>query len=220
MIFYNDRLFAYGRFFRALSSALFATVLAVVISSVAWASTSEEKTYLLAKKAFRKGDLATLEKHLDAIDASSPLQEMVSYWRADIVLSKRNDTNVAVDFVNRTESRYLKKRALLGLLEHYAKEENWVEYRRKAQMLEDIPLCVDLLLRIAEKEISEVEVASAWYGGNTSSEICHQAFSRAVEMNLLSENDVWRKFRLLAGATENFNGMEGFVLYQEPWGVV
>jgi soluble lytic murein transglycosylase len=156
--------------FRLLTRSFIASLL--LASSIAYAATPDE-AFQAARKAYKDGDVATLEANLPLL-REHELLPYVEYWRLSMDIEQAWPNQIQA-FLSKTDGMLVAERMRAKWLRELARREQWTDFLAMSRQLStwDTELtCYSLQARIA------------------------LLFESLFEQNMLGADAVWERFRL------------------------
>ena len=181
--------------FRRLTRSFFASLL--LASSIAYAATPDE-AFQAARKAYKDGDVATLEANLPLL-REHELLPYVEYWRLSMDIEQAWPNQIQA-FLSEVDGMLVAERMRAKWLRELARREQWTDFLTMSRELStwDAELtCYSLQARIALGETGALEEArDLWFTGRPQPESCLPLFESLFEQNVLGTDAVWARFRL------------------------
>ena len=147
---------------------------------------------------FRKKNPARLQKLLP--DAHPVARPMLQYWRARLLLRK-GKIKAAAEFIQAQpapSSPYLADRLRRDLLRHLADKKQWKAFGQFAQ---NAGTCPRLLhSRRSGQPVNPAALKLLWkHESKFADPLCNRVHKIAGQDGIITEDDVWKKLRQLAG---------------------
>lgn len=181
--------------FRLLTRSFVASLL--LASSIAYAATPDE-AFQAARKAYKDGDVATLEANLPLL-REHELLPYVEYWRLSMDIEQAWPNQIQA-FLSEVDGMLVAERMRAKWLRELARREQWTDFLAMSKELStwDAELtCYSLQARIALGEAGALEEArDLWFTGRPQPESCLPLFESLFEQNVLGTDAVWARFRL------------------------
>ena len=181
--------------FRLLTRSFIASLL--LASSIAYAATPDE-AFQAARKAYKDGDVATLEANLPLL-REHELLPYVEYWRLSMDIEQAWPNQIQA-FLSKTDGMLVAERMRAKWLRELARREQWTDFLAMSRQLStwDTELtCYSLQARIALGETGALkEATELWFTGRAQPESCLALFESLFEQNMLGADAVWERFRL------------------------
>ena len=177
------------------------TLICLSLAILTPAAGSEQETLRTAEKYFRadrRGDFKALAAKIDKNSVVAPL---FAYWGGRLDL-RRDDDDAAQEFLATSDSPYLRDEIRRRLLETYANKNNWRAFAGDAAQGGD---CAVALAGFTggEQKASEKTTAllhTLWRAERRfSNPLCTRLYKFGKRAGALTDDDIWRKLRTLAG---------------------
>ncbi|UCH48059.1 MAG: transglycosylase SLT domain-containing protein [Betaproteobacteria bacterium] len=169
----------------------------LLTSSITYSATPDE-AFQAARKAYKDGDVATLDANLPLLDGHE-LLPYVEYWRLSMDIEQVWPNQIQT-FLSNTDGMLVAERMRAKWLRELARRAQWTDFLAMSRQLStwDTELtCYSLQARIALGETGALkEARDLWFTGRPQPESCLPLFESLFEENLLEADAVWARFRL------------------------
>jgi soluble lytic murein transglycosylase len=183
------------RWSRRLTWALAALVLGAALPAVAL---DGDSAFMAAREAFQKGQIDRLNR-LAADVAGHPLEPYVTHW---LLRSRLGDGSApeVESFLREQGDTLVAQRMRADWLRYLGKRQEWESFLRDYPhfALEDSEItCYALQARLTRQDAGALRDARPlWFQGAPQPDSCGSLFDSLRAQGMLSEDDVWARFRL------------------------
>ncbi len=171
-------------------------ILICLVSGFAHADQDED--FLAARDAFRAGDAARLDQYADEF-RYSPLEPYLTYYQLRLRMYTPNPAGLK-EFLSRPDDTPVVDMLRAYWLKWQAKQQHWEEFAAELPRLlttDDEMACYKLQARLPkETDLVLHEAREFWFTGAGQPESCTVLFRQALQGGILSEEDVWKRFRM------------------------
>ena len=164
---------------------------------LSWADADAD--FLAIRDAFRKGDMAAIEKKSAEFERS-PLAPYVTYYRLRLnwdAPEKLAEINL---FLSAPADAAVSESFRLEWLKHLAAQQRWAEFAQEypRHVAEDLELaCAALQFRQYSGDATALSEAKVkWFSGSNLPESCTLIFQIAITKGIISHADIWARIRL------------------------
>ena len=168
----------------------------VSFSAEAVAQTADQRHYLAAREALKKGRLSEYRR-LKAQLQDYPLLPYLDYSEA---LKKLGDASVVADFLNQYDGSYLASRLRDKRLRWLGDKHRWGDFLRVYEAKSDKTLrCYYLRAKLSVEGVSESLVHDAremWMSGSTQPKPCSPVFDQLYKYHKVSKALIWQRIGL------------------------
>lgn len=174
-----------------------ARIIAAVFAAAAFAAfAGEPSEFNQTERDFSRDRVKSFALRAKKIAADSPYTPWLEYRRAGFAL-RRNKPEKLEHLRLHSVSPYVRRRAARDLAEYYLRAQKPQQFAEVA----DVSPCGALLLRLRRGDGGREELLAAWDDEQKFQDnLCIAAYRRARADGVLSEEDIWIKFRGLAGS--------------------
>ena len=170
-----------------------------------WAAQGDA-AILRAQQAFAAHDPEKLERAARDVPDDHVLFPYVEYWRL-MLASPQDDARVA-DFLARYPGSRVAEMLRADWLKSLGVREAWPQYLAEYPKLLKPDAALQCYAYRAERELGilshQREAVSLWFDGRDMPSACSPLFTQLIEAGLISQEDIWRRFRLALEA-DNIN---------------
>lgn len=198
-----------------MKSSLFRRALfAALLLASTLASADNDRSFLLARDAFRAGDWTRLERAASTLDEKYPLMPYVDYFRLRMQIEQLDPA--AIDaFTSRHRGTYISEKMLGDWLRLLAKKERWPEFFSAYTALlqpEHEVACLSLRgrLRQASDTAARDEALALWQNLPQLPDTCLPVMQQLVNEDRLRDDDVWRRIRQLFELNRRSDAQQAF----------
>lgn len=173
--------------------------LSLLFSSPVWARNNDE-AFASAQKAYDKKNEAALAASLRELQANDYiLAPYADYWLMLLRLSQASNESV-LDFLNRYADYPFADRVRGEWLKQLGKRQEWDTFFRELPDLRREDTAVSCYAyegrALLGDRIALAEARPLWMVARDQPSNCDDLFDRMIEANILSEDDIWARFRL------------------------
>lgn len=164
-----------------------------------FARADDSRDFVAAREAFRIGKIQLLPDYAKRMQ-NSVLLPYIQYWLLSSQLKTASPDEIRY-FIARNNDAPLSNKLRLDWLRLLGQQQNWSTY------LEEYPLavnpdvnlqCYALQARIAQGQpLALKEAVTLWFTGKDMPVSCNNLFSDLIANQYISQNDIWRRIRLL-----------------------
>ena len=173
-------------------------VLAILLLIPAVSIANQDDDFLVARDAFRKGDVVQLEKMLARLK-DSPLEPYLTSYHLHMHWDEP-DTSAIKSFLSRPEDTPVIDQFRNEWLKYLAKRQRWTEFAAEYPHLinDDAELsCYALQFRQLSDESGAMhEARTKWFSGAGQPESCATLFEAAIDKKIITEQDILMRVRL------------------------
>lgn len=167
-----------------------------LVSCLALADQDED--FLAAQEAYRAGDSARLDQLAEEFKYS-PLEPYLTYYQLRLRLYTRNPQGLK-EFLSRPDDTPVIDQLRSDWLKWQAKQKHWNDFSAELPRLivaDDEMKCYALQARLPnEMDLVLHEAREFWFSGAGQPESCVELFNLALDNDVLTEQDVWKRLRL------------------------
>jgi len=186
------------KYFRNLSSVLFAAVGTAAAASAA-AAQSPDQALLGAYDAYRAGNAMRLERHAKDLD-EHVLRPWVDYWRIALRLEDKSAEEVQA-FLKQYRSAYVGEMLRGDWLRVLGKRRDWQAFEREATLYtrEDLEIrCYARLARLSRGEESALnDMRAIWLEPKELPEGCARLVDAMMKRERIPTTAIWQRVRVL-----------------------
>ena len=157
----------------------------------------EGKDFLAARAAWAGGDARKFEQLAAKLPTESVFQPYLKYWA---VSRKLEEDEKISEFLAEHSGTWLAERLRGEWLKNLGKRELWSAYLSEFPRLEKPETVHQCLARRAElasgNRTALKEAVAIWFSGRDLPSSCTPLFAALMEQGVLTEEDVWKRFRL------------------------
>jgi soluble lytic murein transglycosylase len=157
-----------------------------------------DSAFMAAREAFQKGQTDRLDR-LAADVAGHPLEPYVTYWQLRSRLGEGSAPEVEA-FLREQGDTLVAQRLRADWLRQMGKRQEWEKFLREYPRfaLEDSEItCYALQARLTRQDAAALRDARPlWFQGAPQPDSCASLFDSLRAQAMLSEDDVWARFRL------------------------
>lgn len=164
-----------------------------------FAHADDNRDFVAAREAFRAGKTQQLPDYAKRLQ-NSVLLPYVQYWQLSSQLKTATPDEIRY-FIARNNDTPLSNKLRLDWLRLLGQQQNWSTY------LDEYPLavnpdvglqCYALQARIAQGQpLALKEAVTLWFTGKDMPSNCDALFSDLITRQYITQNDIWRRIRLL-----------------------
>lgn len=166
-----------------------------ITAATSAAYADESADFNQARRHFAAGHTKSFARDAQKIPADSVYRPLLAYWAAALDLRAGRAAPLE-NLRQKSESSYIRGRAARKLAEHYMRAESWAQFAVYA----DVSPCASLLSAIHSRRAAAAAARELWRAEQKFADpICLAAHRRARRDGLLSEEEIRRKLRGLAG---------------------
>lgn len=155
-----------------------------------------------ARQAFVDRNLAGVERAARDVPADHVLTPYLEYWR--LALSDRNDDARVADYLARYPGSRLADVLRGDWLKSLGAREAWSRYLQEYPLLakpDPAQQCYARRAEWAQGNISrQREAVALWFTGRDMPSACSPLFRQLIELQLINQEDIWRRVRLALDA--------------------
>ncbi|MEW6313094.1 MAG: transglycosylase SLT domain-containing protein [Pseudomonadota bacterium] len=159
----------------------------------------QDGDFLAAREAFQSGDARRLEQHAKRLHGYE-LEPYVAYWQLRLRLDRATPQEVQ-DFLAHHRGELVAERMRVEWLKALGEQQKWDLFAATYPQVSeaDVELkCYALQSRLARKDSGAwVEARRVWLSGSDLPDSCTAVFKSLARENLLVEEDVWARLRLV-----------------------
>jgi soluble lytic murein transglycosylase len=181
-----------------VSAPAFADGMQAAAADLAGVPGADDKYFLKVHDAFDAGDTARLNRLAPHFPASL-LEPYVAYYRLQANLENADVADIR-QFLARTDDTPLIDRLRGEWLKLLGRNRQWdafmKEYPRLVNQDEEL-VCYALQARLHGETVAAMEAGrKLWFSGDELPENCGPLFDAAIAAGVITEEDIWQRFRL------------------------
>jgi soluble lytic murein transglycosylase len=173
-----------------------------------------DSAFLAAREAFQKGHIDRVNR-LAADLAGHPLEPYVVYWQLRSRLSEASPAEIE-SFLREQGDALVAQRLRADWLKQLGKRQEWESFLREYPRLaldDSEVTCYALQARLTRQDSAALRDARPlWFQGAPQPDSCASLFDTLRAQGMLSEDDVWTRFRL-ALESGNLSFAKSFVAW-------
>lgn len=174
----------------------FVLIILLLIPAVSIANQDED--FLAARDAFRKGNVAQLDRMVERLKGS-PLEPYLTYYQLRMHWDDK-DTSAIKRFLSRPEDTPVIDQFRGEWLKNLGMQQRWGEFAAEYPHLVNVDNelgCYALQMRQLSDEADALrEARIKWFSGVGQPESCGALFETAIAKKIINEQDIWTRFRL------------------------
>jgi len=174
--------------------------LVLLASSPAWADNSPQEVFVAARDAYKSGNESALVAYSSRLQAENyVLAPYVEYWRMLLRLEQAEKAEVQA-FLERYAELPFSERIRAEWLKKLGKRRDWNTFFDALPRLsgEDAAVtCYAMLGRVSQGESGALQLGRPlWLNVAEQSAACDELFTQMAERGVLTQEDLWARFRL------------------------
>lgn len=173
-------------------------LLALFVSSAAFAQESRDGAFLLARDGFRNGDKVKLDRAVASIGQGYELAPYLEYFQLRMSLEQADSATIKA-FLDRYEGSYVAERLRTDWLRQQAKKEQWNDVEAayaKLQAPEQDVTCLNLRARAIRKDAGVLDdIQPLWTSLLEPPEACVPVLEALIWEKRVLADDVWLRVR-------------------------
>ncbi len=154
--------------------------------------------FLAAREAWARGDMRRFEQFAAKIPGAHVLRPYIEYWR---VARQLDDDARVAEFLASYSDSWVAERLRGDWLKDLGRRENWAAYFAEFPRLARTDAAHACFARRAELALGNRtaldQAVGLWFTGKDMPSACTPLFTSLLSQGLLTEEDVWRRMRLV-----------------------